>query len=827
MSNTSIIIQADFTKNPELKKYCDDQGKLSIPIPQSTPVPISKVTEELSVLESIIADYSRTITLQADKKVLSILQNVHYEKIKSNIKSYRGYLEVNGMVMLIGEVNASGISERIDCGITNIDIQLLSSHALWKRQAKATRICDILSGITYEFTESFLRDNWANNYIYEDGSFPAYFPLVNYGKWHVSNPTNYTVVVEDFRPWVSPYHILVEGFCQLGWQIKSRFINEEYFRRQWMYLNSEEYGSSLTGFLIGEFEAEGSGTTSNLNSDTNFKNMSFPNESFDNGDCFNGLSIENKGLVTVSYCFQYDIEICNIENDFMVVENAITIYDENNVISGIVIVNSGSSIPPGECIQLTGQTNYELPAGHSASFSQRVRSVPINAGANTASYEGTLKNLRKGNTIVEGDIVDLGQLIDCSYSLYDMLEGLTHMFGWNFKTDPINRCIFIEPLPDYLLWDGKKRKGFMKNKNKALDWSKKLDLCSEIQYEISPIEIDECYTLRFKEDSNDAFVEALSLSQPLHSKKIITGSNNGENTDLDNPFFAPTASQNDLTIADDTFEPFVGPYIPHMWDDEPEEDETLPDRGYKFCPRIVYAFGNISNYENIDLSGRIGAWKFQGSPGESVYPFVAQIYDGSFFDGNQIQPKNLINNVYGDNRLSSNNIDLSNFSNGKILDISDNIPKNAMFCLTLSDIKSFCPQTFVLLDSECLPANVGGYYRVLEIQESIVNQPGGLTPVSITKCLPLNTCLTNGECLNEPNISYRFNADGCLVLENTGSVFNVNSDETLYSLNGGGSFSLYTDPICNINVQEVIVVRNVTYVDGCPDSNIFININIP
>ncbi len=149
-------------------------------------------------------------------------------------------------------------------------------------------------------------------------------------------------------------------------------------------------------------------------------------------------------------------------------------------------------------------------------------------------------------------------------------------------------------------------------------------------------------------DSTDGFITRKNLEQELHSKKIDLGSNyrDGENR-IENPFFEPLdiGFDNKIGGINYLFAPLdlrsSSNLIPFMWESEPTDDSSYPEKGFEYTPRIAIAY-KLADTVEFEPS-------LTGQSDETISFFVFEDVAQSFYNlFSQIFPEGITMKKLGD-----------------------------------------------------------------------------------------------------------------------------------------------------------------------------------
>lgn len=192
----------------------------------------------------------------------------------------------------------------------------------------------------------------------------------------------------------------------------------------------------------------------------------------------------------------------------------------------------------------------------------------LNVGAGTTTYaSGRLFTMRitKINTIADGTQYNTNQLMPCD-NARDLLKGLMAMF--NLVTWQKDNTVYFAPFSDAILSTGETVTGFYSNAVKGLD----LGDTDEYIDTFIPSE-NSSYLFSYKDDDKDKNIDGGQYTSLDYSTGL-----SGEQKSMDNPYFAPTYSENGICYA-------IGTEI--------TKPQSTWERVYKPTPRILFKYGLI------------------------------------------------------------------------------------------------------------------------------------------------------------------------------------------------------------------------------------------
>jgi hypothetical protein len=210
--------------------------------------------------------------------------------------------------------------------------------------------------------------------------------------------------------------------------------------------------------------------------------------------------------------------------------------------------------------------------------------------------------------------LDFKYLINKRWSALDFIKGLAHAFNLVFETDEGARSVRIDPADRYLLEDRAfplpnvrefKTGFYYRNDN----LTNKVDLLKGGEL-VSETKMDSSITLIWKEDNNDATIEAMNQGQNvglLQARYNFQPNRFSTNPNvLENPFFAPTITIVDSEIKATGSDKDV--IIPIIWSTNYLETSTSTQKNIDVLPRLMISEQLIAGYNglaNVKTSGGV------------------------------------------------------------------------------------------------------------------------------------------------------------------------------------------------------------------------------
>lgn len=700
--------------------FRDTDGFFTLDLTTEVTIAITKQIDEFSQPGKLKQDTVRNIVLPSTKKNNALIGNRgnplafnfnHRQPVEVRI-IYSDYVLPETFLKL----RTTG-----DSGFMEVEISGQNSN--WVKPLSELKINELDFGSAV-IDGPLIEGSWTRH-AWQDTDDPFFFPLVNYGIWNQVN----IVSPADFRAWFSPLFILREAFCRIGWNFVCDFLQTDYGRRLWIYILSEDYLNAGVLPTEREFQAEKTDSVpvGNIPFPVTFQD-DFTPPNFDTSGNYNPALSQYSGAM---------------EGDFFAVLNY------SHSVSGTLRVGFVLTTPNGNFT--LSQQEVTVSGAGSGTISISVTNVTVNppAGINVVaenangpalnfSIDPGSRFYNKAKTAIyqPGDTVIFANQIDENLVAIELLKGIVHLFNLKVETDPIKREVRFFPSQSSEVYFEGLQEGFFfpDSGEEEFDLTKKVEQGS-LNIEFNELDVNENYLLRFKDDSSDANVQKLGFQYPLHSKNVDFGEDFPSGTlENENPFFAPTFNDFDLTIGQDDG-PGNGntrPYIPFIWDREKGEDGSYPPQSTKIVPRICLAWIDSFmifdpvNFPDVEVFTRGGfRWTESTSLFQPNYAPFGQIFpEGVEYD--TIISRDFFEEavVYGSDEYNTNIEDgYSLFYEEDVRLLYFGVPVNFLIDLTLEDFSrfSFRNKYFVRYRSERF-GSIEFFARVSIITDFIVNR---------------------------------------------------------------------------------------------------------
>lgn len=615
MDQARVVINSPIGNVPDFMK--DPDGKISFDVSPETKIALSKAIDDYSNPGILKQDAIKTIDLPFTKKNQAILGAFgnptafnfnHFQSFRVGI--YWGNFTMQSLESRILKVTSKGWT-----------ISIRAEDFNWIGKLNDLKLQDVdLGSIT--FTQAWLDDNHINRWTYSDGDDGVFTPLVNYGKWRLKEEATDTNLVapEDYRFWFSPLHLLRKAFCHIGWKFICPFLEGDFGRRWWTYILSPTWNELDIDPIQRGFRAQL--TSSQFPpSDSVFRKVEIDDDStspnFDTNGHFNTSTFEYTGAGVMS--FSLNIKVTN-----NITGNANTtrgfrvrIVLEDAVGNKITLKDAGGRFT------YANEFNINLETDDIYVYSNEKVYVDFAQSADNflvEIFEATFSNKVKAATIQLGDTINLASLIHPDYTALQYLKGIAHIVNMKYETNTALKTVEFYPAQDATIYYDEEVEGYFRPTTKS-----HFDLTRKIQQNFEQITIKErtqkrLYTLAFKENTNDYNINQLNLDKPFLSKTVDFGEQFNEGEELNrNPFFVPTININDTKITR-TKQISRAPYIPALWDGEPEDGE-YPDNTNNIAPRICFAlpYDYITKLSDFsEMFGQLGGDRVEFEKSDGV-----------------------------------------------------------------------------------------------------------------------------------------------------------------------------------------------------------------
>lgn len=597
-------------KGVSVPDYFKENGKLFLDISEESDVTWFSLVEELNEISEIANEAVFPISIPETEKNKYIISSAYYE----NTGDYEPIdVVVSSGVSVLRSVKivVTGVTEVIE-----LDLRVTDDH--WIELFGGALVRDYING-TFNYTEQALINNWTNDFSYTDGDAGIYFPVAFYGKWFARD----TTIVEDYRPWFHVLGILQRAFCAIGWKFTCPILESNVGRRVICYILDTSFNTQPRNALVtlsDEFLLFG----------TNFLKFDIEEDEFGlvNNDPFPGSNVtwlQGSGV----YDLVGDVELVKGTNDNDTRTGFFRIFRATNGVDEVY-----REIPftvDGDVDAITLNINTR---GIQLNIdSHIVCAVQIKGKFLFASATVEFKSRRV--LPIEGDTLDLKQMVNPDYEFLDFFKGIVHIFNGKFVTNYATREVTMLT-PEDTTYFGDNVEGYYQNTvesiGEVLEKSRSVVINDENKARY--------VRLRFK-DSTDNEIEKLDLpeAEPLYSREIDLGAKlNKEIEDRENPFFEPTLNKRfrfgNLSVGSPNVDPTDMPVL---------VDNDEGELSFKIGPRIAIARAGAIQSNNVNITD----FTFKGTHGWLMVPYAWQKSDYTF-GGNPIKENLVFGNMEGD-----------------------------------------------------------------------------------------------------------------------------------------------------------------------------------
>lgn len=763
-------------------------GRLYLDLTAENTLQFAKSLQELSDLDTINVEGAIEFDIPYTPKNDIIARFVRRETYLGNTYDPLRIIVSEGSVqhLFFTEIQFTGASD----ASATYSAKVQGGDGHWLTFAAKKQLNTVELG-TFEFTSVNLLSNWINDNSYQDGDQGVYFPLVHYGGWFEAN----NIVVEDFRPWFHLLSVLQKALCEGGWAFRCPFLETDAGRKAIIYILSKSLGTNPDDLEYRKFSAN---TTTADSSPI----IVFENEEFDNSNSYNPITGIYSGAMEGTFT--------------CVVSVRMNFADTGNELVTIEIIREDAD---GSITVLGGQELF-LATGDTATFSITSISTALIPGSSVyvlkttvadsdaEVYAGQFYNSPTRAIYQDGDILDLKDQIDSEALLLDLLKGTAHLCNGRFKTDFVQKTLYLY-CPYDVEWYGEGVNGFFEDEIEDIT---DLIIPGSKQKQIDKNSYSRFVRLRFKA-AGDSYIKDLKAEdrEPLFSKYVDLGDGNNEKVqELTNPFFEPTLNgiiTKFSAIAPELVTRNVD--IPHLWDNENGE------KSYNIAPRILLAFGYVVQVWDDGTPEVSRKWKFEGGIADDL-PYAFQFPNVPYIDG--VTTTDIADRwVYGEDDTK----DFYTLGYSRTLQRIQSSARVAFTMLTTArrfSRESFQKRYLIYYDGRTT------LYRLIDMTGYSTCDSGLIQavfqPVPYVGDECADTISVDPDtCNNRPRIDVTILASGnstTAEADDSGITSPIDTDDWEYSINGGASWLSYTPPTTIFGQPSIIFRRTVTFTDGCP-----------
>ena len=515
--------------------------------------------------------------------------------------------------------------------IKSYKINAFGGNSDWTIDLAETTFYDILKNINLEFSKANIVNSW--NYDGRNENLPFVFAPVKYAAaLDFENGDDRSYSMENMKPSMSVYWILIWGLQKAGYSVKSDFFDSYFFRRLVMPWT---WGSFLTSegtkYDIHKVEAK---------SETSYRiegnalegeiNLYVTKELQDNNSTVAGgdysyvnkrsrwtYNTPNFGKLKARFGIDlsYDTKV-----DMGSHITIYTLWFKNGIQVKQTEINYCKAPALGSRIAMDiGYDWCDFLVENTGDYIEC--SVYIDAKeTNTATVCRTNLQVMSFTTeffkIPEGGTVDFSNYLGLQkYKFLDFFRGIIDTFNLSLATDNSTKTICIEPTHGYSLTNDLSQlysPGYFNGK--TLDWTNIEDTEKESEFNLYSDKSRE-FTFKFKNDSSDGALKIVQdrNSNVLGSSKYVFSDRFKEKQQFENRFFAPT-----MHYFCNDFQNITG-ISPQLVCMVPENisNTSSGESQNTFEPKLCFYKGRTTG---------VGGWKFKDQKGnEDTYqdlPFM-------------------------------------------------------------------------------------------------------------------------------------------------------------------------------------------------------------
>lgn len=452
----------------------------------------SGVKADLDVLEQIDIKVDISAIEVGDiGEVFGVSSQAFALPATKNNQDFFGYLDDLGATPSVGFINT------IPCQVLNDGIEIFSGKLYiddvitnqrgdttyqvvvvnetvdFTIAVKNLQIQDLdFSDLDHAYTYANISASWSDNLL---GGRVVY-PMVDYGvdsdnasstevaaggeAGKFDNSTT-PLQVTDFKPAIRASYVLEKMFDAVGFGYTSSFIEDAYFESLYILSTQDDKpGSSFTNPVSQSFQAYATGSPSQTISPYTATTVSFPSETFDNGNNFDTTLGKYYAASDGNYTF-YSLlrfnEDTNVTyNDFRQVRFEIHV---NGVMQQASLLNCKWIAPSAIRTMVLGPTGLSLTTGDEVTIV-----VTYQAIANDLFVQADTRFEGIGPSTVLGGNVTMNNIFDPKTKVVDILKGLTQKF--NLVIEPVEGSRNLLSIETFNEWI---------DLGTTIDWTSKID----------------------------------------------------------------------------------------------------------------------------------------------------------------------------------------------------------------------------------------------------------------------------------------------------------------------------------------------------------------
>lgn len=661
--------------------YADSDGFYSLDLNNKEKIALTKKIDDYVNIGTIKQDTFKEIAIPITNKNILLLEGVG----NPNSISARGS-KIFDIQILKGDYSypAQGL-QVIETNENDNSFQcvIFGETADWVRKLNNSYLntLDLGSEICDEF---FVKTTLPQKHAYQDGDYPVFAPLVNYGKWFINHnqaafSAKSQVVFNNYRYWYSATALMKQIFCEAGYELVAPILETDYYRRVWLYLLDPNFETAnqadkanrafkTTRTTPTPLAAYDNNSAMNLRpvvSDPGSHELFFasaaPPQNYEGVFYSAGVygNFLSSGTVTFTSplaqiliptapeFLTVKVSIC--KSDRYGHDNQQSLIDYSTILASKTFIRD-TAIPVAGVVNF----NFDLSTGDIKVYQHEVVFLRIEVFAylvesgtgvvHDAGFVRTNSDLSSGSTfevvpnlqvIEKGDTLDFGLMLRKDITRLQLAKGIMHLHNLKIETDSIAKKVYMYPefKMDLVPNDGIQEGYFRENQDNAFEATDKIVVRSLKQGFINNDKGRYAY-LKFQ-DSTDGFIKKQNFERELHSKYVDFGADfKDEENKIENPLFEPTmlAEDGNIGINDPTNPPTyllkTINYIPFLWEGEGTNEGEYPEQGYNFAPRLGIAYPLSLDIRSIVNNPLIPA--LQGSVYEDTFNYQKNCFGQVF-----------------------------------------------------------------------------------------------------------------------------------------------------------------------------------------------------
>lgn len=700
------------------------------------------------------------------------------------------------------------------------EAELVMPNDFWAVAIKRLRVCDV-DLPNFLLTEANLRNNWANNALYNDGDAGLWFPLVHYGNW--ATPASYDDETlqsmgkadeSDFRPWIHVLALLQRGFCKLGYKFRSPILETPLGRSLIAYLLADLSGNnSLESFKVAAYQTDsylniGAGYPPGLPGNplwlARTNELQFIDTSILGVDA--GFYIANsagdiradggfnyyylRGL-SGKYSFDIEFDLDTLDyGDTVILMVSMSIYDP--AISPVSLVGSLSApqfIVVGDSRRFRWNTGeLDIDPKWRITFSTFVF---FNSGGSGVGIYRISNGFIKANPISVKFQANMQFVmkawLDCSLKFEELLRGVIHLVQGKLVSDELTRTVWLYQSDPATMIDGQQPEAFYQSAAIEAEYD-----CTSYKFTYRRIVDKRHYILGYK-SPDDEYVKQRGFDNdsPVKARRLDFGERYEKDTERNlNPFFEATEN---ILAKDLQHTNIINPSIdtsvelPACW------DSTEYKIAKKVKPRILIAKGLQTQYRGKYASGNdiVAEWGFKTSI-ETELP-MAYMYTNQALGTSHDALVPLDNIAYDFNAY-----DLSRtYWRGFLAELASNEEFDIQLIVNPIDFDTINMRRFfnIKVSNTYMVARLLTLERFTGTKAEATFRPQNEI---YALCDPIYNCS------NVANFELTRDAD-CIIATRTAGITSPATTDKLYYRKAGSALWLeYTEPLCGCDVREFL-----------------------